>query len=134
MTARTQNSKNAALQERNDSYDLTVIRITAKSVPHSRGCAGTTNQCGTGTQPRVLRGLYTPPSYGSQDDVEGLIRRNCDVDYWKLKRGTRWLTAQRRSEVTVPMLRVRALAGRSGSPSLPDMVTTSRHAAPGTLL
>jgi len=53
MKARNQNSKNAALQERIGSYDLTVLRITAKSVPHSRKSAGNTNWCGTRTQPRI---------------------------------------------------------------------------------
>jgi hypothetical protein len=53
MTARKQNLKNAALQERNGSYDLTVLSITAKSVPHSRRCAVTTNRCGTGTPPGI---------------------------------------------------------------------------------
>jgi hypothetical protein len=53
MAAGKQNSKNAALQEPNGSYDLTALRITAKSVPHSRTCAGTANQCGPGTPLRV---------------------------------------------------------------------------------
>jgi len=50
MNAMGLNVDAAALHVRIGSYDLTVMRITAKSVPHSRGSAGKSNKCGTGTQ------------------------------------------------------------------------------------
>ena len=39
--------------------------------------------------------------------------------YGKYNRGTRWFTAQSRSEVTVPILRATRFAGRIALPSVP---------------
>jgi hypothetical protein len=39
--------------------------------------------------------------------------------YGKYSRGTRWLTAHSRSEVTVPILRATRFAGNTSLPSVP---------------
>ncbi len=70
--------------------------------------------------PWSIYSLSSLPSSGCQSLKEESPNQRIEFyNYRTYSRGTRWLTAQSRSEVTVPMLRATRFAGSTCLPSVP---------------
>ena len=81
---------------------------------------GRCGMCDVFTSPWFIYSLNIAASSGFLSGVVDIPVKPAGLSpYGKYSRGTRWLTAHSRSEVTVPILRATRFAGNTSLPSVP---------------